>query len=65
MATSYRSLVVTLVVVGLSLAWLTLGAWSVIGIAATIVAFKFVEVMQSAADEVRQYEREQRPDLSY
>jgi hypothetical protein len=52
-----------LFVAALALVWVRFGTSAALGVAFTVLSYGFVSVMRTAADEIRRYERDQRPDL--
>ena len=52
-----------LFVAALALVWVRFGTSTALGVAFTVLSYGFVWVMRTAADEIREYERDQRPDL--
>lgn len=58
-----RLTILTLLAAAIAGLWVSFGMLTAIAVAFTMLAYCFVWMMRTAADEIRRYEREQRPDL--
>jgi hypothetical protein len=50
-------------IAGLALVWVAAGPLCALAVCFTILGYLFVLGMKNAAEEIRRFEREQRPDL--